>query len=79
MTCVQSSCKYEFCWECSGPFHTVVSCARPRILADSGSVLAFEDLDKKCASHYLARQVKIFAIFFLKFKSITHTLHILCL
>jgi hypothetical protein len=59
MTCVQSSCKYEFCWECSGPFHTVVSCARPRIMADAGSVLAFEDLDKRCASHYLARQVYI--------------------
>jgi hypothetical protein len=59
MTCVQSSCKYEFCWECSGPFHTVVSCARPRIIADAGSVLAFEDLDKRCASHYLARQIAL--------------------
>jgi hypothetical protein len=57
MTCFQVSCKYEFCWECGGPFHTVVSCSRPRIVADAGSVLAFDDLDKRCASHFLARQL----------------------
>ena len=57
MTCVQPTCKYEFCWECGGPFHTVVSCSRPRIAADPGSVLAFDDLDKHCAHHFLARQV----------------------
>lgn len=47
----------QFCWECGGPFHTVVSCSRPRIVADAGSILAFDDLDKKCASHFLSRQV----------------------
>jgi hypothetical protein len=59
MTCVQPSCKYEFCWECGGPFHTVVSCSRPRVAADPGSVLAFDDLDKHCANHFLARQVAL--------------------
>ena len=59
MTCVQSSCKYEFCWECGGPFHTVVSCVRPRVAADPGSVLAFDDLDKHCANHFLARLVAL--------------------
>ena len=59
MTCVQSSCKYEFCWECGGPFHTVVSCIRPRVSADPGSVLAFDDLDKHCANHFLARMVAL--------------------
>ena len=47
----------QFCWECGGPFHTVVSCSRPRITADAGSILAFDDLDKRCASHFLSRQV----------------------
>ena len=47
----------QFCWECGGPFHTVVSCSRPRIIADAGSILAFDDLDKRCASHFLSRQV----------------------
>ena len=47
----------QFCWECGGPFHTVVSCSRPRIVADAGSILAFDDLDKRCASHFLSRQV----------------------
>lgn len=47
----------QFCWECGGPFHTVVSCSRPRVIADAGSILAFDDLDKRCASHFLSRQV----------------------
>ena len=34
-----------------------MSCSRPRIAADAGSILAFDDLDKKCASHFLSRQV----------------------
>lgn len=47
----------QFCWDCGGPFHTVVSCSRPRVIADAGSILAFDDLDKRCASHFLSRQV----------------------
>ena len=34
-----------------------MSCSRPRIAADVGSILAFDDLDKKCAAHFLSRQV----------------------
>ena len=34
-----------------------MSCFRPRIAADPGSILAFDDLDKRCASHFLSRQV----------------------
>lgn len=34
-----------------------MSCSRPRVIADAGSILAFDDLDKRCASHFLSRQV----------------------
>ena len=34
-----------------------MSCSRPRVAADVGSILAFDDLDKKCAAHFLSRQV----------------------
>ena len=34
-----------------------MSCSRPRIIADAGTILAFDDLDKKCAAHFLSRQV----------------------
>ena len=27
------------------------------MIADAGSILAFDDLDKRCASHFLSRQV----------------------
>ena len=49
----------QFCWECGGPFHTVVACSRPRVAGDVGSVLAFDDLDKQCANHFLARQLTL--------------------
>eukprot|EP01034_Spumella_vulgaris_P021920 gene21920-27998_t len=59
MTCVQPSCKYQFCWECAGDYHTSTSCVRPKIKISSNSVLIFDELDKQCANHFLARKVAI--------------------
>jgi len=58
MTChrVSGGCGYEFCWQCLGPYHTSGECTRPKIKGDRGSVLAFDEMDKKCADHFLARR-----------------------
>lgn len=57
MTCLQPSCKYQFCWECSGEYHTSTVCMRPKIKMDNNSILAFDELDRQCANHFLARKV----------------------
>ena len=57
MTCVQPSCKYQFCWDCLGDYHTSTSCSRPRIKVDSGSALAFDDCDKQCTHFFLLRRL----------------------
>ncbi|KAJ1417918.1 hypothetical protein B484DRAFT_145646 [Ochromonadaceae sp. CCMP2298] len=47
MTCVQPSCKYQFCWECAGEYHTSTSCTRPRVKVDNNTVLAFDEFDRQ--------------------------------
>jgi len=59
MTCMQPSCRYQFCWDCSGEYHTSSQCNRPKINVSAGSILAFDELDKRCANHFLARRVAI--------------------
>ena len=59
MTCSQPSCKYQFCWECSGEYHTSTSCSRPKVRLDSNVVLLFDDFDRQCANHFLARKVAL--------------------
>ena len=57
MTCMQPACRYQFCWDCGGDYHTSTQCSRPKVVPQAGSVLAFDELDKQCANHFLARQV----------------------
>ncbi len=54
---MQPSCRYQFCWECSGDYHTSTQCTRPKVEVAAGSVLAFDELDKQVANHFLAKQV----------------------
>lgn len=68
MTCSQPSCKYQFCWECSGEYHTSTACSRPKVRLDTNAVLLFDDFDRQCANHFLARKVA------LKGKAETYTL-----
>ena len=57
MTCVQPNCRYQFCWDCLGEYHTSTSCSRPRIQVDNGSALAFDDCDKQCTHFFLLRSL----------------------
>jgi uncharacterized protein YbaR (Trm112 family) len=59
MTCVQPNCKYQFCWECSGDYHTSSTCNRPKIKPDSNSILQFDELDRQCANYFLAKKVAL--------------------
>lgn len=59
MTCVQPSCKYQFCWECAGEYHTSTTCTRPKVKPEANSILAFDELDRHCANHFLARKVAL--------------------
>lgn len=59
MTCVQPSCKYQFCWECAGEYHTSTACSRPKVKIENNSVLAFDEFDRQCANHFLARKVAL--------------------
>jgi len=52
-------CKYQFCWECGGDYHTSVSCTRTKVTPDAGSILHFDQMDKEVANHFLARKVAI--------------------
>ena len=52
-------CKYQFCWECGGDYHTSVSCTRTKVVPDVGSILHFDQMDKDVANHFLARKVAI--------------------
>ncbi len=56
MTC---RCKYQFCWDCGGDYHTSVTCTRPKVEADNGTILHFNELDKQVANHFLARQIAL--------------------
>ncbi len=49
----------QFCWECSGEFHTSTQCTRPKVNIDSNSILLFDEFDRQCANHFLARQVAL--------------------
>eukprot|EP01041_Mallomonas_annulata_P000757 gene757-1443_t len=55
MVCVRSAggCGFEFCWECLGLYHTNGECDRPKVKGSAGSVLAFDELDRQCAAHFL--------------------------
>lgn len=57
MTCVQPNCKYQFCWECSGEYHTSSTCSRPKVKIDNNAILLFDELDRQCANFFLARKV----------------------
>jgi hypothetical protein len=57
MTCVQPNCKYQFCWECSGEYHTSSICNRPKIKTDNNAILLFDELDRQCANFFLARKI----------------------
>eukprot|EP00981_Chlorochromonas_danica_P000629 scaffold143_cov173-Ochromonas_danica.AAC.5 len=59
MTCVQPSCKYQFCWECAGEYHTSSVCTRPKVKPSNNAVLIFDELDRQCANHFLARKVAL--------------------
>jgi hypothetical protein len=59
MTCVQPSCKYQFCWECAGEYHTSTTCSRPKVKLEANSILAFDEYDRQCANHFLARRVAL--------------------
>lgn len=59
MTCVQPSCKYQFCWECAGEYHTSTTCSRPKVKLETNAVLAFDEYDRQCANHFLARKVAL--------------------
>lgn len=59
MTCVQPTCKYQFCWECSGDYHTSTTCMRPKIKVDNNAILSFDEYDRQCANHFLARKVAL--------------------
>ena len=59
MTCVQPSCRYQFCWECAGEYHTSTACSRPKVKIENNSVLAFDEFDRQCANHFLARKVAL--------------------
>lgn len=50
-------CKYQFCWECGGDYHTSVSCSRAKVIPNTGSILHFDQMDKEVANHFLARKV----------------------
>jgi len=62
MTCMQPTCKYQFCWDCMGEYHTSSQCSRPKIAVSAGSILAFDEHDKKCANHFLARKAALSGI-----------------
>ncbi len=47
----------QFCWECAGDYHTSTSCIRPKIKIGNNSVLVFDELDKQCANHFLAKKI----------------------
>lgn len=49
----------QFCWECSGEFHTSTQCTRPKVNIDNNSILLFDEFDRQCANHFLARQVAL--------------------
>lgn len=49
----------QFCWECAGEYHTSTTCSRPKVKLDSNSVLAFDEYDRQCANHFLARKVAL--------------------
>lgn len=57
MTCVQPNCKYQFCWECSGEYHTSSTCNRPKVKTDNNAILLFDELDRQCANYFLARKI----------------------
>ena len=59
MTCVQPNCKYQFCWDCAGDYHTSSQCNRPKIKIENNSILAFDELDRQCANFFLARKVAL--------------------
>ncbi len=59
MTCLQPSCRYQFCWDCSGEYHTSSQCNRAKVPVSAGSILAFDELDQRSANHCLARRVAI--------------------
>lgn len=40
-----------------GDYHTSSTCNRPKIKAESNSILAFDELDRQCANYFLARKV----------------------
>jgi hypothetical protein len=42
-----------------GPYHTSGACNRPKVKGGAGSVLAFEEIDKQCANHFLARRASL--------------------
>ena len=62
MTCMQPTCRYQFCWDCMGEYHTSSQCSRPKIVVSAGSILAFDEHDKKCANHFLARKAALSGI-----------------
>lgn len=51
--------KFQFCWDCGGEYHTSSACVRPKIKVDSNAVLLFDEYDKQCANHFLARKVAL--------------------
>lgn len=49
----------QFCWECAGEYHTSTTCSRPKVKIENNSVLAFDEFDRQCANHFLARKVAL--------------------